>query len=493
MPLPITKITFKKFLHGLLPKTIAHGEQLIPMLWRAQCWSWLGCYEKALKIYNESGANSKRVNLRLLAACGMTNELKRRTKSLKNVIQREKAALAIMAFAPDLACELFSETGPCVSYAATLSTLGKYAEAREVLKASEYHDNSNGEVSLLEANCGLLDPLDAINRCLSNNNLAIIYKEEAAKGALSFNGKCLKNQREGPRVTIIVAAYNTREYIGKSILSLLKQTWENIEIIVVDDASTDDTLEVLKGIAKQDQRLKIVRELENQGPYAARMKAIGMATGEFLTCHDSDDWAHPEKIARQVKPMLQDSRLVATTSCWVRMTAEDKFYVRKSWPLIHHNPASPMFRKDAILNIIGGFDMVRAGADSEFYERLKLSFGANKIRQVDGILTIGSHRTSSITNCKETGVIDFKPSHSRIAYWEAWRHWHIECIRKGISPKMPSCGGRPFNAPDEIVIKPSQPFQADNSQTISKIVTAKKDVVPQQEEQEQGGGAGQGS
>ena len=438
----------REYLSGFLPRTIAYGEHLLPIPWRAQCWSWLGCYEEALRIYRDASQPIEKVDLRLLAACGMTTDLRLRAEALKEDNEKRKAAASIMAFAPDLACELFSQIEPSVLHAAALSTLERFTEAREILKASKLQKIDNNNLFLLKANCGLLAPLQALNKCLDSAELQILdIDEQHPQAAFSFKAGPIEHVKEGPKVTIIVAAYNTELYVKKSITSLLNQTWRNIEVIAVDDDSKDDTLAILKRISEQDRRLKVIQQRDNQGPYAARMRAIEIATGEFITCHDSDDWAHPQRIERQVKPLLEDQKLMATTSSWVRMTASNKFYARRSWALIHHNPASPMFRKDIVLNTIGGYDVVRAGADSEFYHRLKVAFGMNRIKQVSGILALGSHRSDSITNSLETGIINFEPSHSRRAYWEAWRHWHIDCIRKGITPKIAVTGPRSFVAP----------------------------------------------
>lgn len=438
----------REYLSGFLPKTIAYGEHFLPIPWRAQCWSWLGCYEAALNIYRDAGQPIEKVDMRLLAACGMTTDLRVRAEALKCNNEKRTTAASIMAFAPDLACELFSQTEPCVLHAATLSTLERFTEAREILKASKLQTNGNDNLILLKANCGLLDPLKALNKCLYSAELQTLdIDQKHPQAAFSFKAEPSENIKEGPTVTIIVAAYNTSSYVEESITSLLNQTWQNIEVIAIDDASKDETLTILKRIAQQDQRLKVIRQKDNQGPYAARMRAIEIATGEFITCHDSDDWAHPQRIERQVKPLIENQKLIATTSSWVRITETNKFYVRRSWPLIHHNPASPMFRKHIVLNKIGGFDIVRAGADSEFYQRLKVAFGVNRIKQVPGILALGSHRSDSITNSIETGIINFKLSHSRRAYWEAWRHWHIDCIRKGITPKIAVNSPRAFEAP----------------------------------------------
>jgi len=199
--------------------------------------------------------------------------------------------------------------------------------------------------------------------------------------------------------------------------------------------------------------VRVLSHSRNAGPYAARMTALAQAQGELVTCHDSDDWAHPQRIERQAAPLLQKRRLMATVSDWVRMTDDGTFYVRKSWPLIHHNPASVMFRREPVLARMGGFDLVRAGADSEFYERLKVVFGAGAAQRIKGILAVGSHRVGSLMNDPKIGVTNHVLSPSRLAYWEAWRHWHVESLRSGKRPFMPATGARPFPAPAEILAR----------------------------------------
>lgn len=99
-----------------------------------------------------------------------------------------------------------------------------------------------------------------------------------------------------PEVSVIVPAYNTEAYIKRAIDSVLSQTFENFEIIVVDDASTDGTVQVLKGI--DDSRLKLFCQPQNGGAGAARNRALQEATGDWIAVLDSDDWYAPERLER---------------------------------------------------------------------------------------------------------------------------------------------------------------------------------------------------
>jgi len=91
-------------------------------------------------------------------------------------------------------------------------------------------------------------------------------------------------------VSIIIPAYNTGKYIERCIKNSLNQTLKEIEVIVIDDNSNDNTLEVVKKF-ENDKRLKIITLSKNVGPGIARNIGIEMAVGEFLTFFDSDDYA----------------------------------------------------------------------------------------------------------------------------------------------------------------------------------------------------------
>ena len=91
-------------------------------------------------------------------------------------------------------------------------------------------------------------------------------------------------------ISIIVPVYNTGKYVGKCVESLLAQTLSEIEIICIDDASTDNSLEVIESYAKKDERIQIIRHLKNQGTLQARKHGVANASGNYIMFVDSDDW-----------------------------------------------------------------------------------------------------------------------------------------------------------------------------------------------------------
>lgn len=95
-----------------------------------------------------------------------------------------------------------------------------------------------------------------------------------------------------PLISVIIPVYNTQEYIERSVESVLSNTYRNLEVICVDDGSTDDSLQLLTMLAEKDTRVKVISQ-ENAGPSAARNRALDMAAGEYITFVDSDDWISP--------------------------------------------------------------------------------------------------------------------------------------------------------------------------------------------------------
>jgi hypothetical protein len=258
---------------------------------------------------------------------------------------------------------------------------------------------------------------------------------------------------DGPLVSVIMTAHNAAQRVGAALDGLLSQTWRNLEVLVVDDASTDGTADLVQRVAQADARVRAVLLPCNVGTYVAKTVGLELARGEFVTCHDSDDWSHPLRIERQMQPLLKDPRVVATTSKWVRIQDDGVFYARPVHPLARMNPASPLFRKQAVLQGTGAWDAVRTGADSEFQTRLRLVFGRRAVRRLALPLTLGAHHAASLMNAAATGYSNQGLSATRLAYWEAWTHWQVACLHAGKKPVMPRVDeARPFAAPDSIVV-----------------------------------------
>src|SRR3989338_10346077 len=105
-----------------------------------------------------------------------------------------------------------------------------------------------------------------------------------------------------PLVSIIIPTYNNAKFISAAIDSAAKQTYPNIEIIVVDDGSTDQTKNV---ILPYQHRIRYIHQ-SNEGLAAARNKAIEKSKGDYLQFLDADDLIHPEKIKKQIDCLMRE-------------------------------------------------------------------------------------------------------------------------------------------------------------------------------------------
>ena len=107
---------------------------------------------------------------------------------------------------------------------------------------------------------------------------------------------------ESIKISVIIPTYNRGKIIEDSINSVLNQTFKNLEIVVVDDGSTDNTEEILKKI--KDERLKYIKLTQNNGASYARNIGIKNAIGQFIAFQDSDDIFYPYKLEKQLKNII---------------------------------------------------------------------------------------------------------------------------------------------------------------------------------------------
>jgi glycosyltransferase involved in cell wall biosynthesis len=116
-------------------------------------------------------------------------------------------------------------------------------------------------------------------------------------------------------VSVIIPAYNAARTIERTLKSVLNQTYTNLEIIVVDDGSTDETPLLIQRIADFDHRITLLRKA-NSGVSSARNYGIRSARGEFIAPIDADDLWHPEKLAKQLTAMRD---AIGVVYCWSRV------------------------------------------------------------------------------------------------------------------------------------------------------------------------------
>lgn len=210
-----------------------------------------------------------------------------------------------------------------------------------------------------------------------------------------------------PLITCGLTAFNSAETIERAVLSALSQTWQPLEVVVVDDASIDATWEILLQLATKHPKLRVFRQAENGGVAKARNRVLAEANGEFVAFFDDDDESRQNRIQRQFERISAYERNYAQDEPVICHTARQIIYpdgseriektMGQSLSTKAPNGGGVAFRilfgqplKDAYgscatcsqmarlstYRMLGGFDeTLRRGEDTEFNIRLALAGG----------------------------------------------------------------------------------------------------------------------
>lgn len=120
---------------------------------------------------------------------------------------------------------------------------------------------------------------------------------------------------ELPKVSILIPLYNSESYISETIDSCLNQTYENIEIIIVDDGSTDNGLEIAKKYSEKFENI-LLETQKNSGAPVARNRAFSLSSGAYIQYLDADDLLHPEKIRLQMESLERENERTIAFGKW---------------------------------------------------------------------------------------------------------------------------------------------------------------------------------
>lgn len=207
-----------------------------------------------------------------------------------------------------------------------------------------------------------------------------------------------------PQVSVVIPTYNRAAILGRTIRSALSQTFSDLECIVVDDGSTDQTVAVVEEV--RDPRLRLIRLPVNKGVGHARNVGIQAARGGLIAFLDSDDEWLPHKLERQVTRMQETAdsgTTVVYCLCWQHDSTTDRMTPHRT--LIHEreifeelltgwNPptASLFLVKRASLQAIGGFDE-RLSYAEDYDLWLRLAEAHNHFVAVDNVLVIKRENT----------------------------------------------------------------------------------------------------
>ncbi len=172
---------------------------------------------------------------------------------------------------------------------------------------------------------------------------------------------------ESPEVTVLLSVFNAERYLNEAIDSILTQTFTDFEFIIIDDGSSDRSLQILQQYAQQDSRIQLVAR-ENRGLVSSLNEGLALAKAPFIARMDADDVSYPDRLSKQVDFLINHPDFAAI-GCKVRLIDEDSDPLRLfSLETTHREidaahlqgqggaiaHAAAMFRKDK-LNFIGRF------------------------------------------------------------------------------------------------------------------------------------------
>ncbi len=181
-----------------------------------------------------------------------------------------------------------------------------------------------------------------------------------------------------PLVSVVVAARNASATVERAVRSLLAQTYSSLEIVVVDDASEDGTLDVVRGLG--DPRVRWLRSDARGGAARARNLGLAAATGAYLAFQDADDVSHPERIERQLGALL--AQRAAVCVCNSLRESPDGRRVIVNGRRYTRSMISMLFPRDPVLERVGYMLPLTVGEDTEYFERIRTVFGERSVAHV---------------------------------------------------------------------------------------------------------------
>lgn len=239
-----------------------------------------------------------------------------------------------------------------------------------------------------------------------------------------------------PVITVAVTTHNDEEYLEASLTSILKQSYPNLAILIMDDASNDSTDAILQRITHQyanvsGRSIRVIKSLVSHGTYYNKNLAMLEATSDYITFQDSDDISHVDRIMTQYLAMRNNSQLVLTMVNYVRIQIPSCVLVLNRGAV--ERPAYPsfMFNRTAITQRIGFFDSVKMSADDEMYVRIRRVFGKGAALVIPVPYYIATLHPGSATNGIPQTKLDLKQSNltaflgaARTKYVQNYEAWH---------------------------------------------------------------------
>jgi len=182
-----------------------------------------------------------------------------------------------------------------------------------------------------------------------------------------------------PTVSVLVTVFNRETYLGACLESILASTWRDFEVIVVDDRSSDGSVEIARKWEKRDDRVRVHMNESNQGDYPNRNRAASLAKGKYLKYLDADDLIYPYGLQAMVDAMERFPDAALGVSCslpedsepYPFVLSQESAFLREflGGGILSCGPSGAIMRRDAF-EAVGSFSQKRLVSDREMWLRL---------------------------------------------------------------------------------------------------------------------------
>ncbi|MGC6380265.1 glycosyltransferase family 2 protein [Pasteurella multocida] len=206
-----------------------------------------------------------------------------------------------------------------------------------------------------------------------------------------------------------MTSHNTAQFIEASINSLLLQTYKNIEIIIVDDDSSDNTFEIASRIANTTSKVRVFRLNSNLGTYFAKNTGILKSKGDIIFFQDSDDVCHHERIERCVNILLANKETIAVRCAYSRLAPETQHIIKVN-NMDYRLGFITLGMHRKVFQEIGFFNCTTKGSDDEFFHRIAKYYGKEKIKNLLLPLYYNTMRENSLF----TDMVEWIDNHNII-------------------------------------------------------------------------------
>lgn len=318
-----------------------------------------------------------------------------------------------------------------IVYAYLQSRIGNQDLARQILQELNSKSGLGMETYLLGLRLATMKSGGAVAIAQNLGKLLELF---------GFESKSAPTKKQ-PKVSVVLTTFNQADEIIPTLENILSSTYPNIEVIIVDDASTDESRSVLSTLKYSN--VKVILQEHNTGPYGSRNTALKRAKGEFIAFHDCGDYALPERLSVQVERLVANPELQCVRSQHLRIDHSATIGLENNLKFLGDAPVTMVVRK-GVFDQVGPFLPTRTRGDIEFLRRLGSFFGSAKLEVVKFPFYLAGPPVNSI-KFSNSVVRDFL----RRAF-----DWHRQLeSNKSLADPWALDGLVPFDVPQEISVK----------------------------------------